>query len=157
MEDNDAKLHFEIENLFVQTNKTVNGQITTYVPILYNEQIYGNLQKLFLSRKVVVEMLKKVEELDISAYMREVTYRNEALEIEREQVKVKIYPEIIIAPVYGTSGVMWQEISGKRRNTPGRIVFPAFEESDFYKTGRSGFLTVDMEKLFYTKIGRAHV
>lgn len=32
----------------------------------------------------------------------------------------------------------------------GKFLVIAWEESDFYKTGRSGFLTVDMEKLFYT-------
>lgn len=31
----------------------------------------------------------------------------------------------------------------------GRFLIVSWEESDFYKTGRSGFLTVDMEKLFY--------
>ena len=31
----------------------------------------------------------------------------------------------------------------------GKYLIVAWEESDFYKTGRSGFLTVDMEKLFY--------
>ncbi|WP_407427359.1 hypothetical protein [Treponema sp.] len=31
----------------------------------------------------------------------------------------------------------------------GNYLVVAWEESDFYKTGRSGFLTVDMEKLFY--------
>ena len=31
----------------------------------------------------------------------------------------------------------------------GRFLVVAWEESDFYKTGRSGFLTVDMGKLFY--------
>lgn len=31
----------------------------------------------------------------------------------------------------------------------GRFLVVSWEESDFYKTGRSGFLTVDMEKLFY--------
>ncbi|MBQ9207633.1 MAG: hypothetical protein IJ158_13105 [Treponema sp.] len=33
----------------------------------------------------------------------------------------------------------------------GKYLIVAWEESDFYKTGRSGFLTVDMEKLFYQK------
>ena len=33
----------------------------------------------------------------------------------------------------------------------GKYLIVSWEESDFYKTGRSGFLTVDMEKLFYTK------
>lgn len=33
----------------------------------------------------------------------------------------------------------------------GKFLIVAWEESDFYKTGRAGFLTVDMEKLFYTK------
>ena len=31
----------------------------------------------------------------------------------------------------------------------GKFLVVAWEESDFYKTGRSGFITVDMEKLFY--------
>ncbi len=33
----------------------------------------------------------------------------------------------------------------------GKYLIVAWEESDFYKTGRAGFLTVDMEKLFYTR------
>lgn len=32
----------------------------------------------------------------------------------------------------------------------GKFLIVAWEESDFYKTGRAGFLTVDMEKLFYS-------
>ncbi|MBR1536891.1 MAG: hypothetical protein IJ630_08130 [Treponema sp.] len=31
----------------------------------------------------------------------------------------------------------------------GKYLIVAWEENDFYKTGRAGFLTVDMEKLFY--------
>ena len=34
----------------------------------------------------------------------------------------------------------------------GKFLIVAWEESDFYKTGRAGFITVDMEKLFYEKI-----
>lgn len=33
----------------------------------------------------------------------------------------------------------------------GKYLIVSWEESDFYKTGRSGFLSVDMEKLFYSK------
>ena len=33
----------------------------------------------------------------------------------------------------------------------GQYLVVAWEENDFYKTGRSGFLTVDMEKLFYKR------
>ena len=33
----------------------------------------------------------------------------------------------------------------------GNYLVVAWEENDFYKTGRSGFLSVDMEKLFYSK------
>ncbi len=49
--------------------------------------------------------------------------------MEKEYVMKKVYPDIILMPVYGTTGSMWQEIETRKRDTPGRFLFPAlFEE-----------------------------
>ena len=42
--DNRRKVIFEIENMFVSNNKIVNGKLSTYVPVLYQDEIYGHLE-----------------------------------------------------------------------------------------------------------------
>jgi len=44
-----------------------------------------------------------------------------------------------------------QRYSYQAFSISGKYLLVSWEESDFYKTGRAGFLTVDMEKLFYSK------
>ncbi len=131
--DYDAMLHFEVMNMFQQVNKVSNGQIMNYVPILYQEEIFGVLTKIFTGRKSIREQLLKIEEVNISAFARETSFHDDSLGITRETVIERIYPDIIITPVYGMSATMWQECGGKRRATPGRIIFPVFEESDAEK------------------------
>ena len=143
-DDRYEMFHFEIENLCTQACKVCNGQILTYVPMLYQEEIYASIAESFMGRRTINDLLYKIEDVDISAFAREITYYDKENEdIEKEQIISTIYPDVILAPVYGMSATMWQEIGSKRRSTPGRIVFPVFEESD-------------SEKLMVQMVGRLH-
>ena len=66
-------------------------------------------------------------------------YTNPAIQIDREHVIKHVYPDVILAPVYGTASSMWQEITGKRRDTPGRFLFPAISENEIHKLVTKAF------------------
>lgn len=139
LEDYPRKVMFEIDNMFVSNNKIVNGKLSTYVPVLYKEGIYGHLDRLFLSKKKLCDSILELEKKDYTVFNREVLYANPALKIDREQVIKHVYPDVIIAPVYGTASSMWQEITGKKRDTPGRFIFPAISENEVDKLVTKAF------------------
>lgn len=119
LKDNRRKVIFEIENMFTSNNKIVNGKLSTYVPVLYKDEIYGDIERLFLSKQQLADTILELEEKDFTIFNREVLYTNPQLKIEKEYVIKHVYPDVILAPVYGTASSMWQEITGKKRDTPG--------------------------------------
>lgn len=132
--DNKRKVMFEIDNMFVSNNKIVNGKLSTYVPILYKDQFYGDIEKLFVSKQEICNTILKLEEMDFSVFYREVMYSNPELKIDKEYVMKKVYPDVILAPIYGTTCSMWQEITGKKRDTPARFIFSVLSENEIMKS-----------------------
>lgn len=125
------KLRFEIKNMFAYNNRVVNGQLSTYVPILYEDMFLSSAERAFLSKQRVEDAFFRVRSIDYSAFCREVLYYDKEKKIEKEYIVRDILPDIILMPTVGVNGSMWQEISGKRRDTPGRFLFPVFMESNF--------------------------
>jgi hypothetical protein len=48
-------------------------------------------------------------------------------------IHVEVRPDIILSPVVGTRGAMWQEISGRDRTTPARFIFPVINVENLEK------------------------
>ena len=139
LEDNRRKVIFEIENMFTSNNKIVNGKLSTYVPILYKDEIYGHLDRLYLSKKQICDEIIELEKKDFTIFQREVLYTNPELKIDKEYVIKRVYPDVILTPVYGTASSMWQEITGKKRDTPGRFIFPVIAEGELDKLVTKAF------------------
>ena len=126
------KLDYEIQNMFRYNNRTTNGQISTFVPVLHKDMMYGQLDKSFVTPGVMIEEINKLLEIDYSVFDRETLYVNKQKNIEKEYIVEKILPDIILMPTIGINGVMWQEITGKKRNSPGRFLFPIFCEANLF-------------------------
>lgn len=139
LEDGRRKVLFEIDNMFVSNNKIVNGKLSTYVPILYKDEIFGSLDRLYLTKRKLYDAIIELEKKDFTIFNREVLYSNPELKIEREQVIKHVYPDVILMPVYGTASSMWQEITGKKRDTPGRFIFPTITETEADKLVTKAF------------------
>lgn len=139
LNDKVKRVIFEVDNMFTSNNKIVNGKLSTYVPILYKDQFYGDIQRLFVSKRQLCDAVIELENKDFTVFYREVYYSNPEIKIEKEYIMRKVYPDIIICPIYGTTSSMWQEITGKKRDTPGRFIFPAFIESDLHKSVTKAF------------------
>lgn len=128
--DRKTRLDYEIHNLFSCNDRLVNGQISTFVPILYAEGLGWAPSKSYLTKKQVNETILRLMKKDPTVFYREVMYRSEALEIEKEFVMKQVFPEIILFPCNGVKAIMWQEITGKRRDSQARFLLPHFYEGE---------------------------
>lgn len=128
--DREKKLHYEVTNMFSYNNKLLNGQISIFVPVLYQEQFFNVMERAIVTKQRINDSFQKVLDIDYSAFHREILYVNAEVGIEKEYTMQQVLPEIIILPISGSNGSMWQEISDKRRNKPGRFLFPHFIDSN---------------------------
>lgn len=128
--DRNERLSYEIHNMFSCNDRLVNGQISTFVPILYADGLGWEPARSFLTKKKVNEIILRLMEKDPTVFYREVMYRQEELGIEKEFVMKQVFPEIILLPCNGVKAIMWQEITGKRRDSKARFLLPHFYEGD---------------------------
>ncbi len=128
--DIDGRVEFEINNMLHINSKLCHGQLSTYFPILHKDMIQQNISRSHVTPAIVKEKLDKILEIDYSAFHREINFRDAEKGIEKETVMMRILPDIILIPVYGSRAMMWQEISGRHRNTPGRFLIPVFTDCD---------------------------
>jgi hypothetical protein len=130
LSDSEKKLDYEIKNMFRYNNRTTNGQISTFVPVLHKDQAINDIKRIRTTCAKIKASVDKFMQIDYSVFDREILYTNQEKNIKREYIIRKVYPDIILMPNVGVNGVMWQEITGKRRDTPGRFLLPAFTEID---------------------------
>lgn len=131
-EDSEKKLDYEIQNMFRYNNRTTSGNITTFIPVLHKDILIINPDKSYLNYEKIKEYMQKVIDIDYSIFDREVLYVNEKKKIEKEYIIKRIYPDIILMPIVGSNSIMWQEIAGKKRDTPGRFMLPIFCEANLF-------------------------
>lgn len=128
--DFDAKANFEISNMLKTNQKVCHGHISSYFPILHKDIITRDIEKSLITPIKLEQAINKVLETDFSVFFREVWYKNDAKNIEKEPIMKEILPDIILVPTFGSRASMWQEISGRSRNTPGRFILPALTDEN---------------------------
>ena len=122
----EAKLIFEIENVFPIVNKITFGRITTFCPLFSDYNVQRSLETSMLTPTIVKECLDDIISVDYSAFYRQTIYSNPEIGVPKEYIHMEIRPNIILTPVMGTRGAMWQEIEGRKRSTPARMFMPIF-------------------------------
>lgn len=124
------RLEFEVRNMLRSNCRQVCGQISSFVPFLFQEQIPGDISRYCISKDAIRSTMKQLLELDYSIFYRESLYTNEEKGIQREYIQKQVYPDVILLPAAGSRGSMWQEITGKKRDSAGRFLLPSFSDSD---------------------------
>lgn len=122
------KLDYEIVNMFRINHRVVNGQPSTFVPILCSEQMVSTPERSLITKDRMGQMVEKYREIDYSVFYRELSYADAALKIEKEFIMKEIVPDIILFPACGQNAAMWQEMSCRRRDSGGRFLFPILFE-----------------------------
>lgn len=125
-----AKVRFELENMFPQVNKMTFGRVTTFCPLFTADNVLKDLNASYVTVSQISKALEMIKKIDYSAFYREsLDYENIDV-MGKETIHLEFLPDIILMPNVGIRGVMWQEIEGKKRNTPGRMLFSIFHMED---------------------------
>lgn len=129
-----SKVAFEMENLFPQVNKMTCGRVTTFCPLFSADNVLKDLKTAFVNTTKIHRALENIKSIDYSAFYRE-SMDLEHMEIMgKETIHLEYLPDAILMPNVGIRGVMWQEIEGKKRNSPGRMFFSIFHMEDLSTT-----------------------
>lgn len=126
LEDSKAKVEYELQNFFPPANKMTFGHISTYCPFFSSHNLIDHLAKGLLSATRLVQERENIRRSDYQIFFKEVVYTNPSIGINAEFIHKEIFPDIILMPNYGARGIMWQEVEGKKRATPCRMVLPVF-------------------------------
>ncbi|MCH5261703.1 MAG: hypothetical protein J1F42_02215 [Lachnospiraceae bacterium] len=130
LKDREKQVLFELHNMFQSVNKITFGRISIFCPIFSEHNILKDLDKSLVSADKAEQALKQIRAVDFSAYYRDMIYTNPNLGIGKEYIGVEILPDIILMPNIGVRGVMWQEIEGRKRTTPSRMMISLFQMED---------------------------
>ncbi|MCR4604696.1 MAG: hypothetical protein K5639_01725 [Eubacterium sp.] len=134
MADGKAKMHFEIDKLFRYADRLVNGNISTFVPVLCSEGIMTSLATSAVTGPSVNAAVRKIENVDYSIFYREVRTFYEQIEVNNFTNIERYTPDFILFPVCGGGAQMWQDIEGKQKTTHARILLPVLTENDINAT-----------------------
>ena len=126
LEDTKAKVEYELKNFFPTTNKITFGHISTYCPFFSSHNVIDDLNKGLSSATKLIQQRDSIRNIDYQIFYKEVVYTNPSIGVNAEFIHKEINPDIILMPNYGSRGVMWQEVEGKKRATPCRMVLPIF-------------------------------
>lgn len=126
--DHNGKINFEINNMLKTNQKVCHGQMSSYFPILHKDIITRDLDKSIITPVKVQRAIDSLLAVDFSIFYREIWYKNDIKGIEKEAIMKEILPDIILVPTFGSRSSMWQEITGRNRNSPGRFILPAFTD-----------------------------
>lgn len=130
LHDNTAKVKYELENVFPSVNKVSFGRISTFCPVFAEHHVIKSLDSALVSEEKIEDIITNIRKKDFGAYCRETLYSNPDQGVAREFINVEVLPDVILTPNVGTRGIMWQEIEGKRRTTPARMMMSIFQLED---------------------------
>lgn len=127
------KVEFELRNMFPTVNKITYGRVTTFCPVLASDNILRDLSASHVSAADIRSVLDKIRTIDYSVFYRE-TLNTDSPVAQKESIHVECLPDFILMPNAGIRGVTWQEIEGRKRTTPSRMMLSVFHMEDLYTT-----------------------
>lgn len=126
----EKRVEYEIRNMFASVNKITYGRVTTFCPVLCQKDLIYAMEKMLVTAEKIETALNEIRKIDYSVFYREVMFSAPEHGINCEKIMQEILPDIILMPNAGARGIMWQETSSKRSNTPGRFMFPIFTTAE---------------------------
>lgn len=129
-DDNKRKVEFEIRNMFQSGHRVTYGKISTFCPVMQEEDLINAAEKMAVTAERVENAVNKVRQLDYSILYREVMFSDPDKGINQEWIMKEIWPDVILMPDAGTRALLWQETSGAKSDTPARFVFPILTAAD---------------------------
>lgn len=128
--DRKEQVLFELNNMVTSVNKMTFGRISIYSPVFSESNVLKDLSDSLVSAASIRRSLDHIRSTDFGAYYRETLYSRPDIGIGKEAIDVEILPDVILMPNVGVRGVMWQEIEGRKRTSPARMMVSIFQMED---------------------------
>ena len=128
--DSKQRLHFEMDNLVRYADRLLNGNITSFAPVLCSEGMLNKLDKAVVKGAAVNAAVRKVEKVDYTIFYREKMASYEQAEVTHFTLVERYVPDFILFPVYGRNSLMWQDMEGRNKCSHARILLPSLVEQD---------------------------
>ncbi len=128
--DRKEQVLFELNNMVASCNKMTFGRISIYSPVFSESNVLKDLSDSLVSSDKIRKCLDNIRSIDFGAFYRETLYARPDIGIAKEAIDVEILPDIILMPNVGVRGVMWQEIEGRKRTSPARMMVSIFQMED---------------------------
>lgn len=126
----ELKINYEIQNFMRMNSRLTNGELSVFCPVLTQESLGSDVASMYVTDKALSDAIDWLLHQDFSVFHREQLYDSRENGIVNMVINKQVFPDIVLMPVVGAHSRMWQEIDGKRRDTPGRFTFPAFTKQD---------------------------
>ncbi|MDO6381705.1 hypothetical protein [Leptospira santarosai] len=123
MEDLLHLLDWELSNLLFNGLIGVSSNPNLAYPILSEDQMYGETDAFLVTHEKINSVVDHVCKIDKHLFYRQISFEPEQSPGKPELAMKEIYPDCIILPVFGSRGVLWQEITSGLVSR-GRLVFP---------------------------------
>lgn len=125
-----AKVSYELRNMFPQLNRMTFGRSTSFCPLFCSDNVLKDLKDCLVTSSRIGRALELIRKVDYTAFYRSSLDHENLNLMGKETIHIEYLPDILLMPNVGLRGVMWQEIEGKRRNSPGRMAFSIFHLED---------------------------
>ncbi|MCM1262997.1 MAG: cyclic nucleotide-binding domain-containing protein [Butyrivibrio sp.] len=130
LSDKKEQVIFELNNMITSVNKMTFGRISIFSPVFSESNVLKDLSESLVSADKVRKSLDNLRQIDFGAYYRETMYSRPDVGIGKESIDVEVLPDVILTPNVGVRGVMWQEIEGRKRTSPARMMVSIFQMED---------------------------
>ncbi|WP_026651102.1 hypothetical protein [Butyrivibrio proteoclasticus] len=125
-DDPKSRLDFEVHNLFALGNRMTFGRISSFVPVFDSQNVLKPLDMAYLNWNKINEYYSMIKAVDYGVFCRSAVFSNPEIGINQIHYADDINPYMILMPNVGSRASLWQEIEGKKRSTPARMVVSIF-------------------------------
>ncbi len=129
--DPTERLKFEVKNLLALGNRMSFGRPSVYVPVFDSENVLRPLDMAYVDYQKVNDFYNYIRSVDYSVFCRQGIYSNPEIGVTQVFLNEDVTPYMILMPNMGSRASVWQEIEGKKRNTPGRFIISIFNTETF--------------------------
>ncbi|MBR0163709.1 MAG: hypothetical protein IJQ12_03440 [Lachnospiraceae bacterium] len=129
-DDPKEKFLFEAKNLFTIGGRVTFGHAATFVPFFDRLNVSRPLAKAYVNAEVMDAIFDHIRSVDFGLFSRQHSFSRPDLGINQLFLDEVVMPYVILTPVIGCRGNLWQEIEGRDRMTPARMLLPVFFTED---------------------------
>ena len=125
------RLKFEIKNLLALGNRMSFGRPSMFVPVFDEENVIRPLDVAYVNTEKVNSFYEYIRSIDFSLFCRQSIFSDPEIGVNQAFIDEDVTPYMILMPNMGSRASLWQEIEGKKRNTPARFIISIFNTETF--------------------------